>query len=308
MFLGASAAGEPSLPPALHDPALPLLRAATHRDPSNAKGGGDIAVVGGVALMSEQGPEGTIADVEDHKTGGITLYTVRSGETLSEIAAAFDISINTIVWANDLKSRTVRPGQELLILPISGVTHTVKRGDTLASLAKKYGGDLEEIAVFNDLDADASLAVGQKVVIPGGELPKTAAPSSSSTGASRIATVSGPQIIGYFAHPVPGGIRTQGIHGYNGVDIGARTGTGVRASAAGSVIVARASGWNGGYGSYIVIKHENGTQTLYAHLSRVDVAPGQTVSQGETIGAVGNTGRSTGSHLHFEVRGAKNPF
>ncbi len=103
-------------------------------------------------------------------------------------------------------------------------------------------------------------------------------------------------------------MRTQGIHGYNGVDLGASVGAPVRAAAGGTVMLSRSGGYNGGYGNYIVIKHPNGSQTLYAHLSSNAVAAGQVVTQGQTIGAVGNTGRSTGPHLHFEVRGGKNPF
>jgi murein DD-endopeptidase MepM/ murein hydrolase activator NlpD len=102
--------------------------------------------------------------------------------------------------------------------------------------------------------------------------------------------------------------KSQGIHGYNGVDLAAPTGTQVLAAASGQVLISRFGGWNGGYGNYIVIKHSNGTQTLYAHNSANYVSVGQWVSQGDVIGLVGNTGKSTGSHLHFEVRGAKNPF
>jgi murein DD-endopeptidase MepM/ murein hydrolase activator NlpD len=108
--------------------------------------------------------------------------------------------------------------------------------------------------------------------------------------------------------PLTGGIKTQGIHGYNGVDIGASTGTPILAAAGGEVIISRAEGWNGGYGIYVVIRHDNGTQTLYAHMSQDIVSVGQRVSQGEVIGYVGNTGRSSGPHLHFEIRGATNPF
>src|SRR5690606_1590516 len=103
-------------------------------------------------------------------------------------------------------------------------------------------------------------------------------------------------------------VVTQGLHGYNGIDLGAPVGTGVYASAGGSVILAKSSGWNGGYGNYIIISHDNGTQTLYSHLSSVNVSLGQRVSQGDLIGAVGSTGKSTGPHLHFEVRGASNPL
>jgi murein DD-endopeptidase MepM/ murein hydrolase activator NlpD len=103
-------------------------------------------------------------------------------------------------------------------------------------------------------------------------------------------------------------VKTQGIHGHNGVDFGGPTGTSIKAAAGGTVTVARNGGYNGGYGSYVVISHPNGTQTLYAHMSSVGVSVGQNVGQGDYIGAIGNTGKSTGPHLHFEVRGARNPF
>jgi murein DD-endopeptidase MepM/ murein hydrolase activator NlpD len=98
------------------------------------------------------------------------------------------------------------------------------------------------------------------------------------------------------------------LHGFNAVDIGAPVGTPVVASARGEVILSKPLSWNGGYGSYIVIKHSNGTQTLYAHTSKNTVSAGEVVEKGQTIGHVGNSGKSTGYHLHFEVRGAKNPF
>ena len=108
--------------------------------------------------------------------------------------------------------------------------------------------------------------------------------------------------------PIAGGHRSQGIHGHNGVDLAASVGTPIYASAAGTVIISKTGGYNGGYGNYIVIRHDNGTQTLYAHNTENYVGVGETVSQGQTIGTVGSTGRSTGAHVHFEVRGAKNPF
>jgi murein DD-endopeptidase MepM/ murein hydrolase activator NlpD len=101
---------------------------------------------------------------------------------------------------------------------------------------------------------------------------------------------------------------TQGLHGYNGIDIGVPTGTAIYAAAGGTVIISRNSGWNGGYGDYIVISHDNGVQTLYGHLSRTVVQTGARVEQGDIIGYSGMTGKATGPHLHFEVRGAKNPF
>lgn len=285
----------------------PALRAALNIDPNPAKGGGDITVVGGVALQSEIGPSGTLADIEVARPGAdqISIYVVREGDTLSQIADLFGVTTNTIVWGNDLsRGNVIQPGQTLAILPVSGITHTVKKGDTLASIVKKYEGDMGEVLEFNGLSEGAALAVGDSVVVPYGVAPQTSSVSTRAIASGG----GGPRIDGYFLRPVVGGVRSQGLHGYNGIDIAAGVGTNVLASASGEVILSRTFGWNGGYGQYIVVRHSNGTQTLYAHLSQNYVFAGQQVVQGQVIGAVGNTGRSTGPHLHFEVRGARNPF
>lgn len=268
-------------------------------------GGGDITISGG-ALQAESGPNGTSADiVEVPQNDQISLYVVRPGDTLSNIAEMYNVSVNTIIWANDLtRGAALQSGQELIILPINGVRHTVTKGETLASISKKFGGDLREVAQFNDLSENATLAIGQVVMIPGGEVPVVRTSSSPAP----VKGSSSPAYAGYYIRPISGGVRTQGLHGYNGVDLANRAGTPVMAAAAGRVIVSRASGWNGGYGNYIVIEHGNGTQTLYAHLNDNTVSVGTRVEQGVVIGHLGNTGRSTGPHLHFEIRGAKNPF
>jgi LysM repeat protein len=270
-------------------------------------GGGEIEVVEESALIADVGPEGTEADLVERKRNPdeISIYIVKEGDTLGEISELFNVSVNTIVWANDIKGKNVSPGDELVILPITGVRHTVLKGETLESIAKKYKSDLLEVAQFNGKDVDDTLALGEIVIVPDGtvDAPKATAKSRSS---SSVSTPSGGG--GYLARPVNGGRRTQGIHGYNGIDIAAPTGTPVYAAASGKVIISKSGGWFGGYGNNIVIKHGNGTQTLYAHLSRNDVWSGAWVEQGQQIGAIGNTGRSTGPHLHFEVRGGKNPF
>ncbi len=297
------------------DANLRLAQAATNIDPNPHKGSRGIAMSEGSALISEAGPEGTPPDEHPSGSGKISLYTVRSGDTLSDIASMFGVSSNTILWANDLKSsKDIHPGDTLLILPVSGIQHKVQKGETFASLAKKYGADAEEIASFNGADVTATLAAGSTLIIPGGEV--KAAPSSSSKQGGGLASVkknpykggSGIELDGYFANPVPGGLITQGVHGWNGIDIGAKSGTPIYASASGKVIVSRTGGWNGGYGNYVVITHDNGTQTLYSHMSGVTASMGASVSKGELIGYVGKTGEATGFHLHFEVRGAKNPF
>lgn len=286
---------------------MTLLQAATNQDPNPAKGGGDIAVVGGVALLSEDGPSGTMADVEDNQNAGnISVYVVRSGDSLSGIAKIFGVSVNTIIWANDIKGGKINPGQNLIILPISGVQHKVVRGDTLALLAKKYNADLSEIAQFNGLSLDSAIAIGDTVIIPDGVV---SAPASKSTGVRKsVRGSNGPSYDGYYLRPVLGGRKSQGLHGYNGVDLAAPNGSPLLAAAGGKVIISKNYGWNGGYGNYIVINHPNGTQTLYAHLSKNLVFDGYSVVRGQVIGNVGSTGKSTGSHVHFEVRGAKNPF
>ena len=283
---------------------IPLLRAVLHTDPNGARGGGDVLVEDGALV-----PSGDV-DRKENKIntltaqGEISVYVVRDGDTLSQIAEMFDVSAKTILWANSITDVSrIHPGNTLIILPITGVRHVVKGGDTIASIAKKYSGDDEEILAFNQLATGATLTVGDTIIIPDGTVVSAAPPKRVAGGVN----VTGGGSAG-FLNPVPGSVRSQGIHGYNGVDFAAPVGTPIRAAAGGQVIVARGAGWNGGYGLYVVIKHPNGTQTLYAHMSSLAVTAGDTVVSGQTIGGVGNTGRSTGNHLHFEVRGARNPF
>ncbi len=285
---------------------IALLQAVRNIDPTPSLGGGEVKTQDGVALVAEAtpfttGPEDQQAPAAPDQ---ISLYLVQEGDTLSQVAEMFDVSVNTIVWANELSSgKDIHPGETLLILPINGVQHTVEKGDTIASIAEDYGGDEAEILVYNGL-AEGTLTVGTVVTIPGGEIEEPDAPVYSGS----IAVAPTRSVSGYFVHPLPGTVRTQGIHGYNGVDFGAGVGTPIRAAANGRVIVSRVGGWNGGYGTYIVIDHPNGTQTLYAHNSKNVVWQGQNVVAGQVIGYVGSSGRSTGPHLHFEVRGAANPF
>lgn len=286
-----------------------LLQAALNYDPNPSKGGGDITIVGDSALLPDSGPLGTIADVAElPQNGQISLYVVRDGDSLFQIARMFGVSVNTIVWANDIKrGYIIQPGQTLVILPVSGIQYTVQKGDTLKTIAKKYKGNVEEIMQFNGITDPFLIAAGDILIIPDGEL-GTSVTYSAKVATARADGTGVTEYVGYYLKPVLGAARTQGIHGYNGVDLGAPHGREVMASAGGTVIIARDSGWNGGYGKYIVVSHPNGTQTLYAHLNGIIVNQGESVVQGQVIGYVGSTGRSTGPHLHFEVRGAKQPF
>ncbi len=324
-FSSAQAADDAQ--PVLHDPSLRLLAAAINPDPNPSKGDGGLQLSEGSALMATVGPDGTPASEKAvvataaSSEGEISVYTVEEGDSISGIADHFGVSVNTILWANDLTVHsTIRPGMDLVILPVSGVQHKVAKGETLSTIAAKYDASAEEIATFNGLDTRATVVVGSTLIIPHGEVTtsasakavkkassKSVAPASKTvkTG-SDLAAASGS---GYFQNPVPGAILTQGIHGNNGVDLGAPSGTPIHAAAAGTVLISKNDGaWNGGYGSYVVIKHANGTQTLYAHMSKDIASVGASVAKGEVIGYVGETGEATGNHLHFEVRGGKNPI
>lgn len=282
---------------------MDLLEGYLNINPASI-GSSVLAIVDNTAI-APSGEDSSSTFVEQGKSGEgqISVYVVREGDTLSEIAELFGVSTNTIRWANNLSNSGLKVGQELVILPISGVRHAVKKGDTLQSIAKKYKADLEDILAYNNISSDAKIIAGDTIIIPDGVLSSTASSVASRPSSSQVTVSSG-----YYARPINGGRKSQGVHGYNGIDIAAPVSTPVVASSDGKVIIARSSGYNGGYGLYVAVSHSNGTQTLYAHLSRVNVSVGQYVSQGQVIGAVGNTGRSTGPHLHFEVRGARNPF
>jgi len=287
---------------------IPLLNAPLNFNLLDGMGGGNINIVQDSALLSVTGPLGTIADVALHKSDQISLYVVRDGDTISDIAKVFGVSANTIRWANELKSGSIiSPGQILVILPVTGIQYTVKKGDTIGGIAKKFGGDSAEIISFNGLSLTSALEAGSTLVIPNGEATEPAR-SLAQNSPSRTSRVSGPLYAGYYIRPISGGIRTQGIHGYNGVDLANSCESPIMAAAGGDVIISKSQGWNSGYGQYVAISHPNGTQTLYAHMSLILVAPGFHVVQGQVIGYVGSTGLSTGCHVHFEVRGARNPF
>lgn len=295
-----------------------LLRAATNIDPNPNKGLDDNIHTSDNAMLAYAGPSGTPADIASSTPSDrISVYVVRKGDTLSEIAGMFDVSVNTIIWANNLSGPgAARVGDTLIILPISGVKRTIVKGDTLASIAKKYSADANEIAQFNGLDPQSPLAIGSDIIVPGADSNGAVAVKSVSAKNKKSAKNiiepflggGGSAQPGYYGNPVPGARVTQGLHGWNGIDFGAPRGTPIYAAAGGTVIIARSGGWNGGYGTYVVITHNNGTQTLYSHMSSATVSSGQSVSDGQVIGYVGSTGLSTGAHLHFEVRGAANPF
>lgn len=280
---------------------ISLLQAAVNTDPNPNKMA-NIAPIANNALV----PEIAASNATDtDQTTEISTYIVREGDTVSGIAKMFGVSVNTVLWANNLTSKSVlRPGNTLVILPVSGIMYTVKKGDTISQIAKKYKADTDEITAYNDLSV-SSLTVGQTIIIPDVELNQSSSNSSSLSISKGL-----PYYPGYFIRPISIGYRSQKLHGHNGIDLAAPIGTPIYASAAGTVIISRINGaWNGGYGNFVTIAHTNNTQTLYAHLlNKIIVEAGDRVEQGQVIGYIGMTGKTTGPHLHFEIRGAKNSF
>lgn len=233
---------------------------------------------------------------------GTVIYKVQKGETLSAIAAKFGISLNTIYWANKgVEQKALRIGQEITILPISGIFHEVQPDETLASIAARY--DVSEMRLFkyNTRIKGRELAAGEQIIIPD-------AKPIPGVAASRKAL---PDFPGYYTLPTTGWNWGK-LHNRNAVDVANSCGTPIYASAEGLVTaVASPENWNEGYGGYVVIEHPNSTKTKYAHTNRNVVAVGDYVLQGDTVAYIGNTGLThgpTGCHLHFEVMGARNPF
>jgi murein DD-endopeptidase MepM/ murein hydrolase activator NlpD len=243
--------------------------------------------------------------LSDKPRSEIITYTVQKGDTLSGIAKKFGISEDTIRWRNNLRGDDLTVGDTLEMLPVTGIAHKVVSGDTIYTIAKKYSTNPQGIVdfPFNDF-ADPqtfSLVVGQTVIVPDGVQPEAAPVYVAKRGPSTVSqrAVSGAG----FSWPINGTMNQYFSWYHKAVDLGAPIGTPVVAAHSGVISEAIAGGWNYGYGTHIVISGDNGYQTMYAHMSALNVSSGQRVTGGSTvIGWVGMTGRTTGPHLHFEVR------
>lgn len=254
--------------------------------------------------------ENLVGDFIGRDGNEINTHTVQEGDVLSFIASDYGVSVNTIIWANNLKnSESISIGQELKIPPVTGVIHKVKSGDTVVSIAKKYGVETDTIISFNNLPKVEALQIGEDLIVPDGKPPVQVTTSKTVVQvgiAKRFAQL--PSLDGYFGAPTIVKVNLGRVHGRNGVDLDNSCGTPIYAAAEGTITTAKPNGYNGGFGKFIRIAHTNGTETLYAHMSQLGVGVGQSVSRGTQIGLMGTTGRSTGCHLHYEVHGAKNPY
>ena len=293
---------------------MPLLETSTNPDIRNAVDG-DIIIIQDDSFIYNNGFTGVDVPYEKSPVSDkMYVYTVQKGDTLSEIAELFDISTNTIRWENKISGEKISVGQKLNILPVTGVRHNVQKGDTIAKIANKYEAEAEDIYIFNDLTKESTLKIGEIIFVPNGIVAQVTPVATSKSSTTSKASSNTKIETGYYIRPVAGivtspyGSRKGGFH--YGVDIGNKRGTPIKAAASGVIIKVvngckeGNSSCGGRYGNYITIQHSNGTKTIYAHLNTISVSYGQNVSQGETIGTLGNTGRSTGPHLHFEIENA----
>jgi len=239
---------------------------------------------------------------EGRPRSDVVKYTVKDGDALSAIATTYNISIDSIKWANNLTSiDSIKPGDSLTIPPVTGVLHNVKDGDSLTLIGQKYEADPQTIVdyPFNYIDESLALRAGQTLIVPGGKIPPPK-PVYRSYANQPIYYAGGN---GMFGWPVFGSISQYPSWWHPAVDIAAPYGSPVYAVADGKVTTAALSGY--GYGIHMVVDYGNGYTALYAHLSALNVSAEEgknQVTKGQVIGAIGCTGRCTGPHLHFEVR------
>lgn len=262
-----------------------------------------ISAVSTPAVLTTQ----TLGDIFggfEQERSEIREVEVEIGDTVNSLANQYNVTPETVAWANNIsKNTTLKVGQIITILPVSGIIYTVRNGDTLDQIAKQHSDkthpvSIDDVVAYNSIANAQDIFIGDTLIIPGGIILPQAPP---------IKNIQVPLADNFFIHPAEG-VITQGLHFKNGVDIANKAGTPIYAAASGVVQRAIFNGrYNLGMGNYITILHSNGTVTYYGHLQNVFVKSGDIVTTGDRIGLMGQTGRATGSHLHFGVIGAQNP-
>lgn len=318
---------------------IPLLESSINPDTKNVKDIKNSPIVEDEALSPET--QGTDSEINSYISSSekITTYIVKKGDTLGSIAIKFNISKNTILYANtNIKNNVLIVGQTLIILPVDGVSYTVKKGDNISLIAKAFKADSADIMEYNDI-SDKNLKIGDKIIVPGGtaikktevviapkaekeivkqiEQPKvqiTVSDKNTEKEENKDVTQSissGKGILNDYIWPFPTGVGrvSQKLHDDNAYDFAAPKGTPIYAINDGAILIADGSGYNGGYGLYVVIDFNDGGQAIFGHMSKVVSHVGDVVKKGDIIGYVGSTGRSTGNHVHIGYRGGKsNPY
>ena len=294
--------------------APPPLTGATDEPTTGAAPAADTAaavplapIIEDIAVVPAAVPQTFVGRRPEHQ---LQTYTVERGDTPNGIADKFSIQATTLLGGNPLlsqESSLLQTGVTLIILPIDGVLHDVQPGDTLESISEQYGVPVETIIAYetNNLEFPYRLFPETQIMVPGAvrEVFVWTPPTLASVRSSREGSGVAPVIVGTGTYIYPVGSRNFSQYfwyGHPGVDIALPEGTTVVASDTGTVTFA---GWNiYGFGNLIVVNHGNGFETFYAHLSGISVVPGQIVYQGNVIGSTGNTGNSSGPHIHFEIR------
>ncbi|HMA60425.1 MAG TPA: M23 family metallopeptidase [Halanaerobiales bacterium] len=216
------------------------------------------------------------------------FHIVQNGETLWSIAQKHGINIDTLIGANNIDNMNrIKPGDSLLILPVKGILYKIGPGQSIEGLAENFNIEVSTIRTSNNIGSNAEVQTGRLVLLPGA---KPEFGYKDRLEKMLIAPVNA-RISSYY------GRRWGRMH--EGVDYAVNIGTPIRAAGAGRVVF---SGWSSGYGKAVIIEHRKGLRTLYAHNSQLLVHVGQYVERNEVISKSGNTGRSTGPHLHFEVQ------
>lgn len=285
-------------------------------EPMALGGPGSEEEIGSLGIITQEGGVLVKPDIAATKKvkrprKEIINYIVKAGDTISTIADEFEITVSTVLWENNLSAYSIiRPGDTLAILPVSGVIHKVASGESLTALAQKYNIPAEKILEVNRLSDSGQLAIGQKLIIPGGgKIAYAEAKPSSYSGFNVIKDIIEQDLLkpskiksfvgNMMNWPTLGKRITQYFSWrHHAVDIANKLGTPIYAADTGTVEYA---GWGKGYGNQIVVDHGGGKKTRYAHLSKFYTKKGDEVEKGEAIGAMGSTGRSTGPHLHFEI-------
>lgn len=257
-----------------------------------------------LGYVDDQSSAAIQTQISDKPRAEVVEYEVAAGDTVGQISQKFGVSEDTVYWENNLTPKsTLKPGQIVRVLPMTGVKHTVGRGETVHSIAEKFDVSAQAIVdwPYNTFTNDETfgLAVGQALMVPDGVKPKEVPVAPRQFLARQTPDAGTVTASGDWVWPAQGRISQQFVWYHPGVDIANKEGPTVVAADAGTVILVRSYAY--GYGNHVMIDHGNGTQTLYGHLASFRVQEGQSVNRGDPIGVMGSTGRSTGTHLHFEI-------
>lgn len=272
------------------------------------------SMLGGSSVIGISNPVGGQPVEIEHRTPANSpvhqtiVYTVEDGDTVGAIADKFNLKVATLLATNGLSEQElIHSGDQVTILPTDGVLHTVKSGETVSAVSARYNIAAPAIIAYNNLGDEASINIGQKLIVPGATA--TPAPTALANHAEETEPTTAPASLPAIAKGFLWPTSTKHISqyfrwGHTGIDIDNRSRPAVYAAKAGKVTLARRLG---GYGNMIVLSHGNSTETYYGHLDKFYISPGENVTQGQAIGQMGSTGRSTGPHVHFEIRIAGRP-